>query len=99
MLLGGVAATDPCFCEALVSTTDKIQISEIITPIAKRYGLPAVYLFGSCVLGTANDTSDVDLLVDTTGTQLKSLMTLGALCCELEGALKKPVDLITVSSL
>jgi len=75
------------------------QISEIITPIAKRYGLPAVYLFGSYARGTANDTSDIDLLVDTTGTQLKSLITLGALYCELEEALQKPVDLITVSSL
>ena len=75
------------------------QISEIITPIVKRYGLPAVYLFGSYARGTANDTSDIDLLVDTTGTQLKSLITLGALYCELEEALQKPIDLITVSSL
>ena len=75
------------------------QISEIITPIAKRYGLPAVYLFGSYARGTANETSDIDLLVDTTGTQLKSLMALGALYCELEEALQKPVDLTTVSSL
>ena len=75
------------------------QLCEIITPIAKRYDLPVVYLFGSYARGTANDTSDVDLLVDTAGTQLKSLMTLGALYCELEEALKKPVDLITVSSL
>ena len=43
--------------------------------------------------------SDIDLLVDTTGTQLKSLMTLGALYCELEEALQKSIDLITVSSL
>ena len=75
------------------------QIREIITPIAKRYGLPAVYLFGSYARGTANDMSDIDLLVDTTGTQLKSLMTLGALYCELEEALQKSIDLITVSSL
>ena len=75
------------------------QICEIIKPIAQRYGLPAVYLFGSYARGTAGDESDIDLLVDTTGTQLKSLMSLGALYCELEEALKKPVDLITVSSL
>ena len=42
-----MAAADACFCKALVSTTDKIQISEIITPIVKRYSLPAVYLFVS----------------------------------------------------
>ena len=75
------------------------QICDIITPIAKRYGLPAVYLFGSYARGTAGEQSDIDLLVDTTGTQLKSLMALGALYCDLEEALKKPIDLITVSSL
>ena len=75
------------------------QIREIITPIATRHALPAVYLFGSYARGTATDTSDIDLLVDTTGTQFKSLMTLGALYCELEEALQKSVDLITVSSL
>ena len=75
------------------------QIRKIITPIAEQYGLPAVYLFGSYARGTANDTSDIDLLIDTTGTQLKSLMTLGKLCCELEEVLQKSIDLITVGSL
>ncbi len=41
----------------------------------------------------------MDLLIDTTGTALKSLFVLGALCCYLEDALQKKIDLITVSSL
>ena len=75
------------------------QLCEIIKPIAQRYGLPAVYLFGSYARGTAKDDSDIDLLVDTAGTQIKSLLSLGALYCDLEEALQKPVDLITISSL
>ena len=74
-------------------------LKEMIAPIAKKYHLPAVYLFGSYARGTATEVSDIDLLVDTTGTSLTSLLALGALYCDLEDALKKPIDLITSSSL
>lgn len=75
------------------------EIQQIVTPIAKRYHLPAVYLFGSYAKGTANEHSDVDLLIDTTGTGLKSLLSLGALYNDIEEALGKKIDLITVNSL
>ena len=75
------------------------EIKQIVKPIAKKYSLPAIYLFGSYARGTASEYSDVDLLVDTTGTQLKSLISLGALYNDLEEALGKRIDLITVSSL
>ena len=70
-----------------------------LMPIANKYHLKAVYLFGSYARGTATESSDIDLLIDTSGTELKSLFALGALYCDLENALHKPIDLITVSSL
>ena len=81
----------------MIYTIDEIR--NIIKPIAEKYCLPAVYLFGSYARGTANEHSDVDLLVDTTGTRLKTLFTLGALYNDLEEALGKKIDLITVNSL
>ncbi len=75
------------------------EIIKRITPVAIKYQLPAVYLFGSYARGTATETSDIDLLVDTTGTSVKSLFALGALYCDMEDALGKPIDLITVSAL
>lgn len=78
------------------------SISEIqarIAPVAQKYGLKAVYLFGSYARNEATEHSDIDLLVDTTGTALKSLFALGELYCDLEDALQKKIDLITVSSL
>lgn len=81
----------------MIYTIDEIR--QIIKPIAEKYSLPAVYLFGSYARGTANEHSDVDLLIDTTGTQLKSLLGLGALYNDLEEALGKKIDLITVNSL
>lgn len=75
------------------------QIRQMIAPIAEKYHLKAVFLFGSYARGDATESSDVDLLVDTTGTSLKSLLSLGALYCDLEAALGKPIDLVTVSTL
>ena len=75
------------------------EIAKRVLPVARKYQLPAVYLFGSYARGTATEASDIDLLVDTTGTNLKGLFALGALYCDLEAALGKKIDVITVSSL
>ena len=74
-------------------------IAAAVLPIAEKYGLRSVYLFGSYARNEATEKSDVDLLIDTTGTQLKGLFALGALYCELEDALQKKIDLVTLSSL
>ena len=75
------------------------QIAQRILPVAQKYGLKAVYLFGSYDRGTATEASDIDLLIDTSGTNIKSLLSLSAVYCDLEDALHKSIDLITVSSL
>lgn len=75
------------------------EIRRRILPVAVQYKLKAVYLFGSYARGEATENSDIDLLIDTAGTSLKSLFSLGALYCDLEMALQKPIDLITVSAL
>ena len=74
------------------------EIQAIVTPIAKKHSLKAVYLFGSYARGTATENSDVDLLIDTEGTAIKSLLDLAAVYCDLEDALGKQVDLLTLSS-
>lgn len=75
------------------------EIQTIVTPIAQKHQLKAVYLFGSYGRGAATENSDVDLLIDTEGTGIKSLLDLAAVCCELEDALGKPVDLLPLRSL
>ena len=68
------------------------EIQQRIAPVTKQYGVKAIFLFGSYARGEAREDSDIDLLVD-------SLLSLGALYCDLEAALQKPIDLITVSAL
>ena len=75
------------------------EIKAIVSRLARQYGAERIYLFGSYARGTATDSSDIDLLIDTSGTNIKSLLTLSAVYCDLEDALRKSIDLITVSSL
>lgn len=75
------------------------QLRERITPVALKYQLPAVYVFGSYARGDATDKSDVDILVDKTGTRLRGLFEMGGLYNDLSEAVEKPIDLITTSAL
>lgn len=75
------------------------EIQRIITPIAQKYHLRAVYLFGSYARGTATEMSDIDMLIDTEGSPVKSLLDLAAVYCDLEEAFQKRVDLLTLSAL
>ena len=78
-------------------TTDEIR--RRITPVAREYKLAAVYLFGSYARGEATAESDVDLLVDISGTDIDSLLKLGGLYSALEAALGTSIDLVTLDSL
>lgn len=76
-------------------TIDEIKCR--ITPVAEKYHLAAVYLFGSYARGDATPDSDVDLLVDLTGSTAHGMM-LGGLYADLEDALGVGIDLVTVAS-
>lgn len=40
------------------------EIQKAVVPIASSYGVKRLYLFGSYAKGTANEKSDIDLLVE-----------------------------------
>lgn len=75
------------------------EITERVTPIAKKYNLRAVYLFGSYARGEANHESDIDLLIDSTGSTIKGLFDMGGLYNELCQACGKSVDVVTTNTL
>ena len=81
----------------MVNTIHEIQ--QLVLPIIQKYHIPAMYLFGSYARGEATAESDLDFLVDTTDTELTSLLRLGALYCDLEEIFNKRIDLITVRSI
>ncbi len=75
------------------------QIKERIAPVAAKYSLSAVYLFGSYAKREATEASDVDILVDKTGTALRGMFAMGGLYNDLAEAVGKPVDLVTTGAL
>ena len=65
------------------------EIARRIRPVAEKYCLKAVYVFGSYARGEARADSDIDLLVDTNGANLKTLFALEGLYSDLKDALEK----------
>ena len=75
-----------------IYTVDEIR--EIVIPIAKKHGVAALYLFGSYARGEATAESDVDFLL--AGGKICSLYQLAAFRLDLEDALGKQVDILTL---
>lgn len=73
------------------------EIKRIIEPIAKKYGVTEVYLFGSYARGEADEKSDLDLAIrlDKSCDQVKSYFKFLE---ELEEAFQKEVDLIFIDN-
>ena len=73
------------------------QIADIVAPIAEKYDVSKLYLFGSYARGEADAESDIDLRVD--GGRLNNLFALGGFYSDLETALQKNLDLVTTYTL
>lgn len=73
------------------------EIQRCVSPIAMRYGVERVYLFGSYARGCATVDSDIDLRIDK-GT-LRGLFALSGMRLDICDALSKDVDLLTTNSL
>lgn len=72
-------------------------IRDIVTPIAKEYGLKRIYLFGSYAKGTANEDSDIDLLIEK-GRAL-TLIGLSGFRQAVEEQMNLSVDVVTMSGI
>jgi predicted nucleotidyltransferase len=72
------------------------QKQEILA-LAAKYGAYNVRVFGSVAQGTADETSDVDFLVDLE--EGRSLFDLGGLLMDLQELLHRKVDVVTKNAL
>ena len=79
--------------------SDKIysveEIKNIVAPIALKYDVDRVFLFGSYARGNANGASDLDFIIDKG--RLRGLKFAGMLG-DLQENFDKNVDLLTSSS-
>ena len=81
----------------MIYTIDELK--RIIGPIAQKYEIPAVYIFGSYARNEATENSDVDILIQRKGSKIVSLFDLGSLYNDLDEELGIGLDLITEDSL
>lgn len=68
-----------------------------ITEVLRAYGVKHAALFGSFARGSANDQSDVDILVEFAGAT--GLLDVAALELDLSDRLHRPVEIITYRAL
>ena len=73
------------------------EIKQIVAPIAARYGVKRLYLFGSYARGEATPHSDLDFHVDRGG--MRDLLELGGLYSDLEAGFDKKLDVLTTQML
>jgi len=77
--------------------SDKIytldEIRSIAVPIARKYGIDAMYLFGSYARGEATPQSDIDFRIERG--RIRSLFELSGLYQALADGFQKELDLLT----
>ena len=73
------------------------NITNLVTPIAKKYGVKEIYLFGSYARGEATENSDLDFLVF--GGDNFKLTLIFALAEDLRKALQKDVDVFEINEI
>ena len=74
------------------------EISRIISPVAKSYGIGCLSLFGSYARGEATEMSDFDFRIVDDGT-LRGFFRLAGFQRELEEILHAKVDVIPTDAL
>lgn len=70
------------------------EIKERVVPIAQKYGVTKVVLFGSYARGEATEKSDIDLAIEK-GEQLKNYRIYSDFYHELLDTFEKEIDLLT----
>lgn len=72
---------------------DPQTITRIVSPIARKYGVEELYLFGSMARDEAREDSDVDFIYRLSATDLHRSHTVRGLRNDLRKALGRDVDL------
>ncbi len=91
----GTWKEEECRMEVKTYTIDEIK--NIVTPIAEKYQIAQVYLFGSFARGDFDEQSDIDIRIEKGN--LKGMFALCGFYTEVSDALGRKVDVLTTGSL
>ena len=71
------------------------EIKAAVSKVGKKYGIKNAYLFGSYARGEANESSDVDIIIDRG--EIQDYMTYAGFRLDLIDELGKEVDVLTTA--
>ena len=72
------------------------ELRSIVAPVAERYGVGRIYIFGSVARGDFNENSDYDLCIDLG--KIRSIFVLSEFFQDLRGAVGYDIDLVDTAS-
>ncbi|EME7220764.1 hypothetical protein A5816_000759 [Enterococcus sp. 3G1_DIV0629] len=76
------------------------EIQKRVKPVAEKYEIPVVYIFGSYARNEATKESDIDFLVETKGMPESNYWVLyGEFFEELKEAMDHDIDLVEMEAL
>jgi len=78
----------------------KLSIEELkmlVAPIAERYGVDKVYLFGSVARGDHNENSDYDFYIESE--KIKSIFVISEFFQDLRDAVECEIDMISTKDI
>jgi predicted nucleotidyltransferase len=75
------------------------QIKELVEPIAVKYNLKTLWVFGSYARGEATEESDVDFLIDFKGSKALNLRGYVGMANEIEKKISKKIDMVSLYNL
>ena len=81
--------------ETKIYTVDELK--SIISPIAEKYQVSRVYLFGSFARGDYDEQSDIDIRIEKG--KLKGMFALCGFYTEVSEALERKVEVHTTESM
>lgn len=73
------------------------ELRAIVAPVAEKYGVDKVYLFGSVARGDFSDSSDYDFCIERG--KIRSIFVLSGFFQDLRDAVGYDIDLVTTKSI
>jgi len=73
------------------------ELKSIVKPVAEKFGIDRIYLFGSMARGDYDENSDYDFCIESEN--IRSLLDLSRLLQELRKAVGHEVDIVEKGAL
>jgi len=82
---------------AIIKRHSVEELRAIVAPVAERYGVDKVYLFGSVARGDNREDSDYDFCIEPG--KIRSIFAFSGFFQDIRDAVGRDIDMVTARSL